>query len=72
MPAVATQHLTVTGMTCAGCVNAVRRLLVRVPGTADVRVALETGRAEIIGTATPDALLSAVRKAGFGAEMRPA
>jgi copper chaperone CopZ len=68
MPAP-TQRLAITGMTCAGCVNAVRRVLVRVPGTADVRVALESGRAEVAGTAVPEALLAAVRKAGYGAEV---
>ena len=72
MPATVTQRLSVTGMTCAGCAGAVSRVLAHVPGTADVRVTLETGRAEVAGTATPDALLAAVRKAGYGAEMLPA
>jgi Cu+-exporting ATPase len=63
------QSLAVTGMTCAGCVTAVTRVLTRVPGAAHVRVTLETGQADISGTATPDALLSAVRKAGYGAEL---
>lgn len=66
--AAATQRLTIAGMTCAGCVNAVTRVLSRVPGAASVHVALETGRAEVAGSAAPDALLSAVRKAGYGAE----
>ncbi len=67
-PAAVPQRLAVTGMTCAGCVNAVTRVLARVPGAAAVRVTLETGRAEVAGSATPDALLAAVRKAGYGAE----
>jgi copper chaperone CopZ len=62
------QRLTITGMTCQGCVNAVTRVLSRVPGAADVRVDLAAGRAEIGGTATADALVAAVRKAGYGAE----
>lgn len=61
-------RLAVTGMTCAGCVNAVTRLLARVPGAASVHVALETGHAEVAGNAAPDALLAALRKAGYGAE----
>ncbi len=67
-PSANTQRLAITGMTCAGCVNAVTRVLARVPGAAHVRVTLETGRAEVAGSATPDALLAAVRKAGYGAE----
>lgn len=62
-------HLAVTGMKCSGCVNAVTRALSRVPGAADIRVTLETGRADITGSANPEALLAAVRKAGFGAEL---
>jgi len=65
----APQRLAVSGMTCAGCVNAVTRVLARVPGAGHVQVVLETGRAEIAGSATPDALLAAVRAAGYGAEL---
>jgi copper chaperone CopZ len=69
MTAATLQHLAVTGMTCTGCVNAVTRVLARLPGATDVRVTLETGRAEVAGSAAPDALLAAVRKAGYGAEL---
>ena len=68
----ATTRLAVTGMTCTGCVNAVTRVLSRVPGAQDVRVDLAGSRAEIAGSAQPDALLAAVRKAGYGAELLPA
>jgi Cu+-exporting ATPase len=68
-PTVALQRFTLTGMTCAGCVNAVTRVLAGVPGAARVTVTLETGRAEVAGSAAPDALLAAVRKAGYGAEL---
>jgi len=64
-----TQRLAVSGMTCSGCVNAVTRVLSRVPGVADVRVALDTGRAEVAGTAPADALIAAVRKAGYRADL---
>ena len=67
--ASATQHLAVSGMTCTGCVNAVTRVLSRVPGAAAVQVTLDTGRAVISGNAAPEALLVAVRKAGYGAEL---
>lgn len=72
MPADAhpvSQRLAVTGMTCDGCVNAVTRVLSRVPGAADVHVTLVPARAEIAGTADPAALVAAVRKAGYGAEL---
>lgn len=62
-------RLAVTGMTCQGCVDAVTRVLSRVPGTQQVRVDLDASRAEISGSAAPDALLAAVRKAGYGAEL---
>jgi P-type Cu+ transporter len=68
-PAVALQRFALTGMTCAGCVNAVTRVLANVPGAARIQVALDTGLAEVAGSATPDALLAAVRKAGYGAEL---
>jgi Cu+-exporting ATPase len=44
-------------------------VLSRVPGAAAVRVTLETGCAVISGSAAPDALLAAVRRAGYGAEL---
>jgi copper chaperone CopZ len=69
LPPANSQRLAVTGMTCTGCANAVTRVLARVPGAAQVRVTLETGQADIAGTAAPDALLSAVRTAGYGAEL---
>ena len=66
------QRLAITGMTCAGCVNSVTRVLSRVPGVTDVHVALETGRADVGGTAGSDVLAAAVRKAGYGANVMPA
>jgi len=68
MPAT-TIRLAVSGMTCDGCVSSVTRVLSRVPGAADVHVDLAAGRAEIGGTASPEAALAAVRKAGYGAEL---
>ena len=62
-------RLAVTGMTCTGCVNAVTRVLSRVPGVAAVQVDLAAGRAEVGGSARPDDLLAAVRKAGYGAAL---
>jgi copper chaperone CopZ len=75
MSATTTEHgrvIAVSGMTCQGCVNAVTRVLSRVPGAKGVSVELEAGRAVVQGEASPDALLAAVRKAGYGAEFAPA
>ncbi len=60
--------IAITGMTCSGCVNAVTRALSRVPGVTDVRVDLDAGRAQVSGNASPQSLVSAVEKAGYGAE----
>ncbi|HET8995432.1 MAG TPA: heavy metal-associated domain-containing protein [Acetobacteraceae bacterium] len=64
--------LAVTGMTCQGCVNAVTRVLSRVQGAQEVQVDLAAGRAVVHGNAEPDALLAAVRKAGYGADLASA
>ena len=56
-------------MTCDGCVNAVRRVLSRVPGVTDVQVDLAAGRAEVAGAADTAQLLAAVRKAGYEAQV---
>ncbi len=71
---VATIDLAVTGMTCSSCVSHVEKRLNRVPGvTATVNLALETAHVEIApspdGTdpADVEALIAAVRKAGYDA-----
>lgn len=61
--------LKVGGMTCQGCVNSVTRALSRVPGVAQVAVSLEAGSAHVEGTASPDALVAAVTKAGYEAAL---
>lgn len=61
--------LTVTGMTCGGCVNAVNRVLSGVAGVAKVQVDLASERATVVGTATAKELIRAVESAGFGARV---
>lgn len=61
--------LAVSGMTCQGCVNAVTRVLSKVPGADGVQVDLAAGRAMVQGNADPAALIAAVRKAGYGADL---
>jgi copper chaperone CopZ len=63
-------ELSVEGMTCSGCAKAVNRALSQVSGVTAVTVDLETGRARVEGPASPDTLVAAVARTGFGA--RPA
>jgi P-type Cu+ transporter len=68
-PSADVMRLAVSGMTCAGCVTAVSRLLSCVSGVAGVQVTLETGRADVAGSATPTDLLATLRGAGYGVEL---
>ena len=62
-----TTELKVGGMTCEGCVNAVKRTLSRVPGVTSVQVDLAAGRARVEGEADAARLIEAVEKAGYEA-----
>jgi len=57
----------VVGMTCAGCVNAVRRRLEREPGVREATVNLATNKAsvEVDEGARVESLVAAVREAGY-------
>ncbi|MDO9221759.1 MAG: heavy metal-associated domain-containing protein [Thiobacillus sp.] len=64
-----TIQLTVTGMTCGGCVNSVQNVLAALPGVQSVNVTLNPGQADVVYDAsriTPAALTQAVIDAGFG------
>ena len=63
--------LSISGMTCGGCANTLTRVLTRVPGVTRAQVDLANARAQVLGTARPDELLAAVRRAGYGAEITP-
>lgn len=60
-------HLSVTGMTCGSCVRHVDRALRDLEGVTKVEVQLRTGdvRAEHDARTTLDAMLAAVRAAGY-------
>ena len=61
--------LTVTGMTCGGCVNSVQRVLTALPGVQSAEVTLDPGQARVVYDATRidrTALVQAVVDAGFG------
>jgi len=61
--------LSVTGMTCGGCVNSVQKVLTALPGVQSVEVTLTPGQARV--TFDPSkleraALVQAIVDAGFG------
>ena len=60
--------LSIDGMHCGACVNRVAKALQGIPGVAVKKV--EIGSAEVgyePGSATPDAILAAVKKSGYAA-----
>lgn len=59
--------ITVAGMTCGHCVNAVQAEISRLPGVTGVDVDLETGTVKITAEPPPDAaaLRAAVAEAGY-------
>ncbi|CAI2404675.1 copper-exporting P-type ATPase CopA [Serratia liquefaciens] len=62
-------QLLLTGMSCASCVSKVQNALQSVSGVDQARVNLAERSALITGSADPQALVAAVEKAGYGAEM---
>jgi copper chaperone len=61
--------LSVTGMTCGGCVNSVQKVLAALPGVQSVEVSLKPGQARVVVDPTRidrAALAQAVIDAGFG------
>ncbi len=61
--------LSVTGMTCGGCVNSVTRVLTALPGVQTAEVTLDPGQARVVFDATRIdrvALVQAIVDAGFG------
>jgi Cu+-exporting ATPase len=63
--------LSISGMTCASCVGRVEKALKKVPGVTDATVNLATEKAQVqaTGGVTTDALIAAVRKAGYEAAL---
>lgn len=59
--------LSIGGMTCGACANAVHRVLSRVPGVVSVEVDLAAGCALVQGSARPQDLVAAVEGEGYRA-----
>ncbi len=64
-PTATELRLSILGMRCAGCVSAVEGALQAVPGVAAVSVNFADHSAQVKGIADPDALIKAVKEAGF-------
>ena len=62
------EQYTVTGMSCAACSARVEKAVSAVPGVTSCSVSLLTGSMGVEGTASADAIVAAVRDAGYGAE----
>jgi Cu+-exporting ATPase len=65
--------LPIEGMTCASCVRRVEKALKAVPGVAnaEVNLATETAAVTLAESASPEALVAAVRDAGYEARLEP-
>ena len=67
-----TISIPVTGMHCAGCTSTVQRALDATPGVRDAVVNLMMANATVTydaGAVAPEALVSAIRASGYGAEL---
>ena len=65
--------LPIEGMTCASCVRRVEKALKAVPGVAnaEVNLATETAAVTFAEGASAEALVAAVRDAGYEARLEP-
>lgn len=62
------QKFKVTGMSCAACVARVERAVTAVSGVENCAVSLLTNSMSVEGNATPEAIVTAVEKAGYHAQ----
>ncbi|MCR5088414.1 MAG: heavy metal translocating P-type ATPase [Oscillospiraceae bacterium] len=66
------EQFTVSGMSCAACQARVEKAVSGVPGVTACSVSLLTNSMGVEGTASPDAIIRAVEKAGYGASEKGA
>jgi Cu+-exporting ATPase len=60
-------HLSVAGMSCAGCVSSVRKALQAVPGVVSAEVNFAEHTAQVTGEVQPRLLVQAIAAAGYDA-----
>ena len=61
--------LSVTGMTCGGCVNSVKNVLTALTGVQSADVTLNPGQADVVydsALVAPESMIQAILDAGFG------
>ncbi|MBR6007264.1 MAG: heavy metal translocating P-type ATPase, partial [Clostridia bacterium] len=63
---------SVTGMSCAACSARVEKAVSKVPGVTSCSVSLLTNSMGVEGSAPPEAIIAAVRDAGYGAALKGA
>ena len=66
------EQYTVTGMSCAACSARVEKAVSAVPGVTSCSVSLLTNTMGVEGTASAEAVVSAVQAAGYGASLKGA
>ncbi len=72
-PEALTHRLSISGMSCAGCVSTVENALKNVPGVSEAAVNFAEHTATVQGNVDPQALVAAVTASGYGAaELRGA
>ena len=62
----------ITGMSCAACSARVEKAVSAVPGVTSCSVNLLTNSMGVEGSADPESILAAVKKAGYGASLKTA
>jgi copper chaperone len=63
-----TLTLTVSGMSCMGCVNSVKNLVGTLPGVGEVQVDLASGRVSVThdpAQTSPEAIRAAIDDGGY-------
>ena len=66
------EQYNVTGMSCAACSSRVEKAVSKVAGVTSCSVSLLTNSMGVEGTATADAIITAVENAGYGASPKSA
>lgn len=64
------EQYTVTGMSCAACSARVEKAVSKVDGVTSCSVSLLTNSMGVEGTASPQAIIAAVKEAGYGASKK--
>lgn len=64
------EQYSITGMSCAACSARVEKAVGSLPGVTECAVSLLTNSMGVEGSATPEQIIAAVEKAGYGASLK--